>query len=100
MPYSLSFSDDFFCDGDPDEVRPAPRPTSVYQAILSMTDSKWNEIAREVFHTDPDFLDPLTVLNRVQQTNTCANLDSPIQVWIDEDGWYDVLVYDNPSQFE
>ena len=70
MPYALSFSEDFFCDGDPEEVRPSHWPTSVYQAILSISQAKWNEIAREVFHVEPNHVDPLTVLRRIRQTNT------------------------------
>jgi hypothetical protein len=36
MPFSLSFSEDFFCDGEPDTIRASSRPTSAYQAILSL----------------------------------------------------------------
>ena len=97
MPYALSFSEEFFCDSDPEEVRPSNWPTSVYQAILSMSQAKWNEITREVFAEDPNRLDPLTVLHRIRQTHTCSNLESPVQVWIDREGFYDVLVYDAAS---
>jgi len=97
MLYALSFAEEFFCDGDPDTVQPARRPSSVYQAIVSLREEKWNEIAREVFHIEPEGLDPMTVLDRIRQTNTCSNLDSPVQVWIDEEGWYDVLVHDRVS---
>ncbi|MCH7686339.1 MAG: hypothetical protein IH899_06620, partial [Planctomycetes bacterium] len=68
MPYALSFSEDFFLDGDPEEVRPSNWPTSVYQAILSMSQAKWNEIACEVFHVEPNRLDPTLVLDRIRQT--------------------------------
>ena len=98
MPYALSFSEDFFCDGDPEEVRPSHWPTSVYQAILSMRRAKWNEIAREVFDVESDRLDPFILLDRIRQTNTCSNLESPVQVWIDHAGWYDLLVHDGASQ--
>ncbi|MEX1096291.1 MAG: hypothetical protein WED34_09595 [Planctomycetales bacterium] len=95
MPFSLSFSEEFFVDGDIDAVAPSDRPSSVMQAILSMSDETWNRIARDVFHVDPDHLDPLVVLERVRETNTCSNLDSPVSVWIDEEGWYDLRVYDS-----
>ena len=97
MPYSLSFSEDFFIDGDPEEVRPSDWPTSVYKAILSMSEAKCNAIACEVFHVTPNRLDPLVVLDRIRQTNTCSNLENPVQVWIDHAGWYDLLVYDGRS---
>ena len=94
MPYALSFSENFFCDCNPEEVRPSDWPTSVYQAILSITQAKWNEIACEVFHVTPNCLDPPLVLDRIRQTDTCSNLENPVQVWIDEAGLYDLLVYD------
>ena len=100
MPYSLSFSEDFFIDGDSEEVQPSNRPTSVYQAILSMSQAKWNEIACEVFHVKPNHLDPTLVLDRIRQTDTCSNLENPVQVWIDREGWYDILVYDEGSPRE
>jgi hypothetical protein len=94
MAYSLSFSPEFFCDGDSDGTEPSDRPTSVYQAILSMRSHTWAEMASEVFGVEPDRLDPQTVLDRVRETDTCSNLDSPVRVWIDEEGIFDLLVYD------
>ncbi len=95
MSYSLSFSDSFYCEGDPDCLMPSDRPTCVYQAILSIQDDQCNQIAREVFGIDPQHLDPMAVLDRVRQTNTCSDLESPVQVWIDPQGSFDVLVYDH-----
>ena len=63
-----------------------------------MRRAKWNEIAREVFEVESDRLDPLILLDRIRQTNTCSNLESPVQVWIDHAGWYDLLVHDGASQ--
>jgi len=98
MPCSLSFADEFFVDGDIDAIEPSDRPTSVYQALLSMSDDTWNRVARDVFDADPERLDPLAVLDRVRETDTCSHLDTPVEVWIDEDGWYDVLVHDGADQ--
>jgi len=97
LSYALSFSPDFFCGGDPKATEPSPRPTSVCQAIASMSRETWDEMAHEVFRMKPGDLDCGTVLDKVRETNTCANLDSPVQVWIDEQGRYDVLVYDAQS---
>lgn len=95
MPFSLSFSDDFFFSPEPPEnVEPSSRPTSVYQALLSLRDETWQEIAREVFGIDPDFLDIEAVMGKIRQTNTCTGLTSPVEVWIDHEGWYRVEVYD------
>jgi len=94
MAYALCFSEDFYYDDELDRIRPSIRPTSVYQAIISLQQEKWEEIARDVFHCEPRHLDPLTVLDSIRETDTCSNLNSPVQVWIDIEGWYDVLVYD------
>ena len=93
FPLSSSFSETFL--HNPNTIRPAGRPTSVYQAIVSLNENVWKKIAEEVFATDPERLDPMMVLDEVRRTDTCSNLDSPVQVWIDKQGWYDVLVYNN-----
>ncbi len=94
VAYSLSFSEAFYCDGDLDAIRPSKRPLSVYQAILSIRRGEWEQIARDVFGAHPDRLDPLAVLDRIRETNTCSNLESPVWVWIDRDGDYQVPVHD------
>ena len=97
MAYSLSFSEPFFCNDEIDSIRSSEQPTSVYQAILSIQDHEWNQIAFDVFGVDPEHLDPMAVLDRIRETNTCSNLDSPVRVWIDKEGVYDVIVFDNCS---
>ena len=62
---------------------------------MSLPDETWATIARDVFHCPPDNLDVPTVLAKVQETDTCRNLDSPVDVFIDVDGYYTVLVFDN-----
>lgn len=98
MPYSLSFSPDFILDNDPDELTASDRPTSVYQAILSMEEETWRQLARDVFGTEPAHLLPETILDRVVETDTCLNLDSPVEVWIDRNGTYQLLVYEREPQ--
>lgn len=97
MAYSLSFAPEFFVgnypDG-PDHLKPSDRPTSVYQAILRLADQTWEQISRGVFHCKPNYLDVESVLARAEETNTCSNLDSPVEVWIDGDGEFRVFVYD------
>ena len=98
MAYSLSFSPEFFCEGDPDAIPTSDRPTSVYQAIVSMQSDTWVEMATDVFGVEPDQLDPWTVLEKVRETDACSNLCSPVRVWIDEGGFYGVDVYDRRTQ--
>ena len=95
MRYGLSFAPEFFWGTVPVEnMKPSPCPTSVYQAILSLNESQWAELARDHFNCLPEVLDVETVLDRVVETNTCANLDPPIQVFIDPAGCFSVLVYE------
>jgi hypothetical protein len=89
MSHALSFSPDFF-----GREKPTPRPTSVEQAIMSLSQETWAALATEVFGVDPSQLDAETVLRRIEETNTCRNLDSPVEVFIDPDGDFTVLVYD------
>lgn len=102
MPYSLSFSESFFSgDGECDlySIQPSKRPTSVLQAIISLPRQGKIEIAKEILNSSsPEFSAdhesfPFDVLEKIRETNTCSNLDTPVSVWIDEDGYYDVLVY-------
>jgi hypothetical protein len=98
MLYSLSFAPEFFWGTVPiEKLKPSPRPTSVYQAVLSLPHDRWAELARDVFHCDPDNLDVETVIQKIEETNTCANLDPPVCVHIDQDGWFSVLVYEEKA---
>jgi hypothetical protein len=98
MAYDLSgFDPSFFCDhGEPYDTDrgPSDRPDTVWQAIISMSDEDWNRIASDLFDLEnPDFLTPETVLERIRDVNTCSNLNSPVTVWIDEDGYETIEVY-------
>lgn len=90
MAYALCFSESFFW-GEDDQ--PSARPTSVFQALISMAPEDWHLMAHEVFGVEPDRLDADTVMARVLETNTCRNLDSPVEVFIDSEGFHTILVY-------
>jgi hypothetical protein len=97
MAYALSFAPEFFWgDGSiaPDDLQRSDQPTCVYQAILSLPDDTWAGLARDVFDCEPDDLDPETVLSKVQETDTCRNLDSPVEVFVDSDGFYTLLIHE------
>jgi len=95
VTYALSFGPEFFRDerdsGVPTLTR---RPTSVAQALANLSNETWSRLAREVFHCAPQHLDVEAVLSKIEDTNTCLNLDSHVQVAIDPDGNFTVLVYD------
>src|SRR5215831_7827339 len=99
MAYSLSFTDEFFADETFPETEPSARPTSVYQAIVSLDKRTKVEIAREVMNSPHPYLYVTTesfaydVLDKVRETDTCGDLSSPVDVWIDPEGFYTLDVY-------
>jgi hypothetical protein len=96
MAYALSFAPEFFW-GDESEasaLRPNARPTSVCEAVMSLKQETWDALAEQVFGIDGATLDVSTVMARIAETNTCRNLDSPVEVYIDADGDFSVQVYD------
>lgn len=93
MSYALSFSPEFF-SGEADSPQRSDRPTSVRQAIVSLSEEAWRELAAAVFDVRVEELSPDAVLARILATNTCANLDDPVKVWIDPEGDYTLHVHD------
>lgn len=104
--YELSFSPEFFfAEGEPYDggpELPARRPISVWSAVETMRLSdpaRWAELAKEVFSLDnPSYLTPESVLEKIQETNTCGTLSSPVDVYIDPEGYFTVDVYDEHRQ--
>lgn len=97
MAFELSFGPEFFHgphDFDGVELD-RERPSSVYQALQAMSDEDYATMTREVFGLEPDRVDLEMVMNKIRQTNTCRDLRSPVEVYIDEEGWHSVLVHDS-----
>lgn len=97
VAYPLTFSTDFFWNENADSTKPRThekRPSSVEQALLQLSGETWAQIANDVFQCEPEYLDMETVLRKIEETNTCLNLDPPVEVCIDPDGEFTVLVYD------
>ena len=95
MVFSLSFYPDFFLGTDErDLIECSDRPLSVLQAIVSLTEQQRAAIAREVFGCDEKALSGDLILQRVMETDTCADLTPPVEVWIDSEGFHTVLVFD------
>ena len=95
MSYALSFSPEFFVGGESDAQAPSATPTSVRQAIGSLSAAAWCELAAAVFDVRPEDLSPERVFEQVLATSTCTNLNEPVEVWIDPQGDYRLLVF-NP----
>ena len=98
MAFDLrSFGPGFFLnEGEPyDAGGPSRHPTSVWQGILSMSGSEWRAMAVDCFPgVDPDHLTPESVFELIEKTNTCKDLRSPVEVYIDDEGYHTVLVFD------
>lgn len=75
-------------------VSPSDKPTSVWQAIESMNDDNWEELALQVFKVEPQYLTAEMVFDKIRETNTCSELRSPVRVWIDSQCYWSVDVYD------
>jgi len=95
MAFELSFSPEFFIGPhDLDGVEfDKERPISVYQAIKSMSDEEWASMVTELFEGNEPGVDQ--VMDRIQETNTCRDLRSPVEVYIDDEGYHSVRVYDS-----
>ena len=95
MAFELSFSPEFFTaphdhDGVPFDKM---RPVSVIQAIKSMSEEDWELMVEEVFEGNEPGVDQ--VMAKIVETNTCRDLRSPVEVYIDEEGYHSVEVYDS-----
>jgi hypothetical protein len=98
MAFELSFSPEFFiAPHDLDGVEfDKERPVSVYQAIKSMSDEDWKRMVEEVFEGVEPGVDQ--VMSQIQETDTCRDLRSPVEVYIDEEGYHSVRVYDGGAE--
>jgi len=101
MAYGLSFAEEFFRGEEFPCDAPSSKPTNVFQAIVSLDKRTKVEIAREVLKSPHPVLYSTTeafaqaVLDKVRETDTCGTLSSPVDVWIDAEGWYTLDVYDS-----
>lgn len=100
MSFDLNFSEEFFYNvSEPyDSNEPIKdKPTSVWEAICHCQQKdpmKWEHIANDVFKLASGYsLSEESVMNKIRETNTCSNLDSPVQVWIDSQGFFTLSVY-------
>jgi len=103
MSFSLSFSPEFFlAEGEPYDrsdlaLNAEGEPYSVYSALCVMKEKRateWNAMARELWQCPGKVLDPESVLEMLQETDSCATLNVPVEVYIDSEHRYSVLVYE------
>jgi hypothetical protein len=91
MPFSHSFSPDFY--GCVHESGPCDKPTNLADAIASIDKETWDDLAKTVFDCPGEFLTVETVYEKARETDTVTDLCTPIEVWIDSEGYYRVEVY-------
>lgn len=106
MSYELSFSPEFFlAEGEPydrsdDATNRKGQAVSVWTAIAHFKQhepNRWREMASELWGLrgrHRDLLMAEAVLDKIRETNTCSNLNTPVEVWIDPEGIYRVKVWD------
>ncbi len=102
MSYELSFTENFFTGFNLDPDR-SDKPTSVLQALVSLPDKAYLTICREVLSYNSDFVDDTLrdsckeiygdIIKEIRAVNTCSTLTSPVEVWLDVEGCFTVLVY-------
>lgn len=108
MSFSLSFSPEFYyAPGEPYDcsnlsLNSQGKPYSLFSAIQVWADEHpedWAELAREHFALDkPELLMVEGVVQKCRETDTCTDIRVPVEVWIDPEGDYRVLVYDNDTR--
>lgn len=113
MPYSHSFAAEFYyAEGEPYDradlaLNAAGNPISLYSAILKkLQDEAWRVEVLEALlpaakpivprQSCPgiDDIAAFELLEMARRTDTCTNLSSPVEVWLDEAGDFRVEVYD------
>lgn len=105
MAYDLSFSPEFFGDIYESQSTDLSKPTNVADAITNFWESNkegFKEYVEEYFpeyasHVDsylPEGL-MLEIMDKIRDVNTCGDISSPVDVWLDPEGWYTVDVFDD-----
>jgi len=64
---------------------------------MSLSDENRRTIAQDVLGGRVSFLSDDRIYQQVIETDTCTNLTTPVEVWIDRDGFYTLLVYDEET---
>lgn len=97
MAFNLSqFGEDFFWGGtlhlNPGDDK---KPISVAEALCLMPEKKWERMCAAIFpDQDREEIGLDEVMDWVRKVNTCRNLNTPIEVFLDPEGLYTVFVHD------
>lgn len=101
MSFSLNgcFSPDFY--GDLYEPEIEEKPTNLSNAInkLMRDQETLDNVKKEVFNLPVHvFLSEEMILMKIEETDTVSNLNSPVKVWIDKEGYYKLEVWDKKEE--
>lgn len=112
--FSLDFTEGFFygegytLDEPPER---SDRPTSVLQALISLSEEELNQICIDVMPETPEHLQKehatdcdlkyfsydskiAYLLDMVRHNGSCRDLSPPVEVYIDKGGWCSIRVYE------
>lgn len=94
MSFEHSFDSDFYINGT--EQSNTKKPTSVYNALFNMPKKQYNQMCKEIFNCK--YVDLDVVFEKIMETNTVGNLNSPVEVYIDPKGYYSIMVWDEDNK--
>lgn len=99
MAYDCGFSEEFWTGEEYSLDGPYPEtsetPESVLQALLSLSTEDL-EFIRTELKIDVDTPYDATVaeiMGRARDVDTCTDLQSPVEVWLDPQGWLTIHVH-------
>ncbi len=93
MTYEHSFTHQFY--GDVYNPSRSSRPTTVADALASMSDDEWSGMIQDLFpDAKSESIGLEQILAMVLETNTVSSLQPPVEVWIDREGVHMILVHD------
>jgi hypothetical protein len=98
MPYEHSFAAEFYSRGEEDDRVIRDRPLSVMNALYNMSVRDWEQMVMDVMNVPRDkveYCDVDMIMSAIADTNIVTNLDVPVEVWIDGDGDWRILVYED-----
>lgn len=95
MAFDLSFGPEFFVGPyDLTIEYPVERPVTIYQALSSLSEESLDAIVDHFDDLSREMVTRQDLTKKVQETNTCTDLRSPVEVWIDREGYCTILVHE------
>ncbi len=67
----------------------------LYNTLVSLPEVELSDMRSEFDIADEASFDAVIaqLMAMVREVSTCSNLNVPVEVWIDSEGWYTVRVY-------